>query len=81
MPIKGIIVILNKSTLYLSYEAGRIKQYGNASKECGIVIVNAEHNDAGKWTCQVTANDKTNKPIVLRESVNVTVSGICITVF
>ena len=65
--------------MYLSY--GRIAQYGNASKECGIAIVNAEHNDAGKWTCAVTANDETNKPIAFRKSVNVTVSGILITVF
>jgi len=63
-------ILWNEAT----YEAGRIKQFGNADKECGISVNRADDIDNGKWTCQVTSIDETNNAISETKSVDVTVA-------
>jgi len=57
-----------------TYEAGRIKQHGDATKQCGVKINKALDTDNGKWKCQVTSIDETSNAISETKSVDVTVA-------
>ena len=60
---------------YFSYEGGRVRENGDGSKMCAMTVFNAQDDDNGRWTCQISALDAYNNRISERGNIDVTVSG------
>ena len=61
--------------VYFSYENGRVKQKGDLSKQCAMVVEKAHDSDNGTWTCQISMMDSNNNANSTSADVHVKVTG------